>query len=241
MSTDREGNTASNPSAAAPELQLIYDAAPVGLAFLTPDCRYLQVNQRLTEICGISVADHIGRSVRETVPQVADQVEAIVHALTQTGRPITDVEVRGQRSDGSNAEHTWRTSWYPLYGKDGTLIGISVVAEDTTERKRAEAALSAREQALQESEARFQRARRQHEPVRLDRRRDRMAQLVQSPLVQTTAGQLLRRWRAGAGKSFTIRIISIGSFVECRKASRAACPGTTPFRFVVGTARIAGF
>ena len=53
MSTDREGNTASNPSATAPELQLIYDAtAPVGLAFLTPDCRYLQVNQRLTEICG---------------------------------------------------------------------------------------------------------------------------------------------------------------------------------------------
>ena len=98
MSTDREGNTASNPSATAPELQLIYDAAPVGLAFLTPDCRYLQVNQRLTEICGIPVADHIGRSVRETVPQVAEQVEAIVQALMQTGRPITDVEVRGQRS-----------------------------------------------------------------------------------------------------------------------------------------------
>ena len=155
MSTDREGNTASNPSATAPELQLIYDAAPVGLAFLTPDCRYLQVNQRLTEICGIPVADHIGRSVRETVPQVAEQVEAIVQALMQTGRPITDVEVRGQRPDGSNAEHTWRTSWYPLHDKDGTLIGISVVAEDTTERKRAEAALAAREQALQESEARF--------------------------------------------------------------------------------------
>jgi len=34
-----------------PELQLIYDTAPVGLAFLTLDCRYLQINQRLTEIC----------------------------------------------------------------------------------------------------------------------------------------------------------------------------------------------
>src|SRR5258708_2447952 len=56
----------------SPELGLIYDTAPIGLAFLTPDCRYLQINQRLTEICGISVADHIGRSVRETVPQVAE-------------------------------------------------------------------------------------------------------------------------------------------------------------------------
>ena len=38
-----------------PTLQLIYDTAPIGLAFLSPDCRYIQINQRLTEICGISV------------------------------------------------------------------------------------------------------------------------------------------------------------------------------------------
>jgi hypothetical protein len=41
---------------------------------LSLDCRYLQINRRLTEMCGISVADRIGRSVRETVPEVADQV-----------------------------------------------------------------------------------------------------------------------------------------------------------------------
>jgi hypothetical protein len=40
-----------------------------------------QINQRLTEICGISVADHIGRSVRETVPAVAEQVESIVNTV----------------------------------------------------------------------------------------------------------------------------------------------------------------
>src|SRR6266481_1800477 len=84
-----------------PELRLIYDTAPIGLAFLTPDCRYLQINQRLTEICGISVADHIGRSVRETVPQVADQVEKIVELILSTGKPITGIEVNGQRPDGA--------------------------------------------------------------------------------------------------------------------------------------------
>src|SRR5215467_14192345 len=88
-----------------PALQLIYDTAPVGLAFLTPDCRYVQINQRLTEICGISIADHIGRSVRETVPQVADDVERIVQAILRTGEPVTGIEVRGQRTDKSNADH----------------------------------------------------------------------------------------------------------------------------------------
>ena len=138
-----------------PELQLIYDTAPVGLAFLTLDCRYLQINQRLTEICGISVADHIGRSVRETVPRVADQVEKLVQAIARTGEPITGVEVRGQRADKLNADHIWITNWHPLKNSEGRIIGINVVAEDITERKRAEAVLAASENALRESEKRF--------------------------------------------------------------------------------------
>jgi hypothetical protein len=47
-----QGNS-KHPYVPRPELQLIYDTAPVGLAFLTPDCHYVQINQRLTEICGI--------------------------------------------------------------------------------------------------------------------------------------------------------------------------------------------
>ena len=133
-----------------PELQLIYDTAPVGLAFLTPDCRYAQINQRLTEICGISVADHIGRSVRQTVPQVADQVEKIVQTVTRTGEPVIGIEVHGQRVDKLNADHVWITSWHPLRKPDGSIVGVNVVAEDVTERKRAEATLAAAQKALRE-------------------------------------------------------------------------------------------
>jgi PAS domain S-box-containing protein len=164
-----------------PELRLIYDTAPIGLAFLSPDCRYLQINRRLTEICGISVADHIGRSVRETVPQVADQVENIVQLILSKGEPITGIEVNGQRPDGANAERFWLTSWHPLRGPDGTIVGINVVAEEITERKRAEAALAA-------SEARF-----------------RALVRASSSLVWTTAadGQIvdMPEWRALTGQT----------------------------------------
>jgi len=60
-----------------PTLQLIYDTAPIGLAFLSLDCRYIQINQRMTEICGISVEDHLGHYVRDCVPALADAVEGI--------------------------------------------------------------------------------------------------------------------------------------------------------------------
>jgi PAS domain S-box-containing protein len=125
----------------SPELQLIYETAPIGLAFLSTDCRYLLINQHLTEICGISVSQHIGRTVRETVPDVAEQVENIVQTILRTGEPVVGIAVNGQRPGKQNAERVWTTNWHPLKGPEGTIIGISVVAEEITERKRAEATL----------------------------------------------------------------------------------------------------
>jgi PAS domain S-box-containing protein len=127
-----------------PTLQLIYDAAPIGLAFLSPDCRYLQVNQRLTDICGISVEDHLGRYVRDCVPALADAVEGIVQSIMRTGDPVTGVEVAGQRADQTD-ERFWVTYWHPHRNADGEIVGVNVAAEEITERKRAEAGLRASE------------------------------------------------------------------------------------------------
>ena len=127
-----------------PTLQLIYDTAPIGLAFLSPDCRYIQINQRLTEICGISVEDHLGRYVRDCVPALADAVEGIVASIMRTGDPVTGVEVAGQRADQTE-ERFWVTYWHPHRNRDGEIVGVNVAAEEITERRRTEAALRASE------------------------------------------------------------------------------------------------
>ena len=137
-----------------PALQLIYDTAPIGLAVLSPDCRYLQLNQRLTEICGISVEDHLGRSVRDCVPALADAVEGIVRSIMTTGEPVSGIEVASQRADKIE-DRSWVTYWHPLRDPTGEIIGVNVAAEEITERKRAEAVLAANDKALRESELRF--------------------------------------------------------------------------------------
>jgi PAS fold len=80
---------------------------------LSPDCRYLQINQRLTEICGISVEDHLGRSVRDCVPVLAHAVEDIVRSIMNTGEAVTGIEVAGQPADQTD-ERFWVTYWHPL-------------------------------------------------------------------------------------------------------------------------------
>ena len=137
-----------------PALQLVYDTAPIGLAVLSPDCRYLQINQRLTEICGISVEDHLGRSVRDCVPALADAVEGIVRSIMSTGEPVAGIEVTSQRTDKTE-DRWWVTYWHPLRNPNGEIIGVNVAAEEVTERKRAEAVLAANDKALRESELRF--------------------------------------------------------------------------------------
>jgi PAS domain S-box-containing protein len=137
-----------------PALRQIYDTAPIGLAVLSPDCRYLQINQRLTDICGISVEDHLGRSVRDCVPALADAVEGIVRSIMSTGEPIAGIEVGSQRADRTE-ERWWVTYWHPLRDRKGEIVGVNVAAEEVTERKRAEAVLAANDKALRESELRF--------------------------------------------------------------------------------------
>ena len=136
------GQAKSSPSVGMPvpqqpALQLIYDTAPIGLAVLSPDCRYLQINQRLTEICGISVEDHLGRSVRDCVPTLADSVEQIVRSIMETGEPVTGIEVAGQRTDPPEGR-TWITYWHPLRAPSGEIVAVNVAAEEITARKRSE-------------------------------------------------------------------------------------------------------
>jgi PAS domain S-box-containing protein len=144
ISTARQA--AGGAGLAAPELRWIYDTAPIGLAFLSPDCRYLQINQRLTDICGISVEGHLGHTVREMVPNIAGHVEHLVRSIVESGNPVTGIEVNGQRADGVGADRAWLTNWYPLKGPGGRVVGVNVAAEEITERKRAQAAVIASEQ-----------------------------------------------------------------------------------------------
>jgi PAS domain S-box-containing protein len=120
------------------ELEAIYESSPVGLAFLTKDLRFVRVNRRLAEMNGVPAADHLGRTVRDVVPAIADQVDAILARL-QAGEEIVTYEVSGETPATPGQEGAWLEYWTPLRGAEGEVRGLNVVVEDISERKRAEA------------------------------------------------------------------------------------------------------
>jgi PAS domain S-box-containing protein len=121
------------------ELEDLYRNAPVGLCVLDRDLRFLRINERLAEINGIPAAKHIGRTVRELMPQLADAVEPGMRQILTTGAPRLDIEIVSQTPARPGVERSWMELWLPIKDADGRVSGLSIVVEETTARKAAEA------------------------------------------------------------------------------------------------------
>ncbi len=128
------------------ELDAVYQGAPVGLAVMDRDFRFLRVNERLAEMTGLPLEAHIGRLAGEVVPGVQGQARDEVEAVRR-GEPVMGVELTTVGPDGE--ERHYLEHWVPLRNSDGEVVGVSVAVEDVTERKRAEAEQAADRERLQ--------------------------------------------------------------------------------------------
>lgn len=118
------------------ELEALYESAPVGLAVIDANLRFVRINKLLAEINGVPAEDHIGRSVREIVPDLGDQAEATLRQILETGQPVQNIELTGETAAAPGVKRAWRENWVPLYDHGHNVIGISIAAIETTESKR---------------------------------------------------------------------------------------------------------
>lgn len=118
------------------ELEMVYNTAPVGLCLLDPECRFIRINEKLAEINGLPAAEHIGRTVLEIVPELAESLKPLLHTVYHTGQPVLNVEISGETKAQPGVTRYWNESWYPVKNDAGKTIAVSVVAEEITERKK---------------------------------------------------------------------------------------------------------
>lgn len=96
----------------------------------------LSWNTGAEKIYGYSAAEAIGRSMSILVPP--DQVDDLIHILDKFkhGEPVFHYETPRMKKDGSLIHVSLTSS--PIKDRNGKLVGVSTIARDITERKKAE-------------------------------------------------------------------------------------------------------
>ncbi len=114
-------------------LATLLSSAPIGFAFIDRELRYREFNRALAAMNGSDPEALIGKTVREVVPQLADQLEPALRRSLELGEPTLDLEIVGE---GPDAGRFWLEHIYPVVNPSGTTLGVGVVVEETTARRR---------------------------------------------------------------------------------------------------------
>jgi PAS domain S-box-containing protein len=131
-------------------LATLQEKAPIGFAFIDRDLNLVRVNEAMAAINGVPADMTEGRPLAETLPDIAAKESAAVCQVLKTGVPILHREVRGETPAAPGDERFWDSSYYPVRTEDGEIIGVGILVEETTARRRSEierAKLLASEQA----------------------------------------------------------------------------------------------
>lgn len=133
-----------------------FSAAPAGMLILDNQLRYIQVNSAAAEIHGLSVVEHLGKTVSEVVPKLAPIVEPLYRQVLETGKAILHLGISGEVPTTPGLLRSWEVSYFPLTDNTNQIRGLGVVGIEVTEQKAAMDERERAEAALRASEQRYQ-------------------------------------------------------------------------------------
>ena len=81
-----------------------YDDAPLGLCYFDADLRWVHINEWLAAVNGPPVSDHLGRTIGELLPDLAQAVEGQTAASAQERQGHRGGDARG-RDPGQARNH----------------------------------------------------------------------------------------------------------------------------------------
>ena len=109
--------------------------SPIGMAVMSPELRYVWMNDTLERFGGVPREQRLGRRLIEVLPGLqAEALELLMRGVLESGDPVLDHEYLGWSWADPHRQHAYSTSFFPLVGADDSIAGVCYLVTDVTER-----------------------------------------------------------------------------------------------------------
>ncbi|NBD09966.1 response regulator [Corallococcus silvisoli] len=129
------------------QLEALLTSAPVGMALLDRDLRFMRVNARMARMDGLSVDAYGGRTLAEVLPLRAPRLEPVLRRVLETGEATEELPFTQRRPgvppDGPGSDLHLMGSYHPVRTARGEVLGVGAVVVDVTRHMQAEGELRA--------------------------------------------------------------------------------------------------
>ncbi|MDJ1179962.1 PAS domain S-box protein [Roseofilum sp. BLCC_M91] len=133
-----------------------FKAAPIGMAILDKQMRFVQVNETLASTNDTGITEHLRKTIGEINPYRATTLEPHLKQVLATGQPLLNVEVSHEIPRLSGNVRHWLENYFPLTTEQGQSKGVGMICIDMTARKQAEHALRHSESLLKDKNQQLQ-------------------------------------------------------------------------------------
>lgn len=117
------------------EIETLYKTAPVGMALVDRNRRYVKINQQFADLNGQPIEKHIGRTLDEMMPMLAEKMERPIAEVFERAAPVGNMEVSLRLNE--NGIRDFLIDFYP-YEEDALITAVGIILKDVTELRRLE-------------------------------------------------------------------------------------------------------
>ncbi|MEC4893270.1 MAG: PAS domain S-box protein [Oscillatoria sp. PMC 1051.18] len=128
-------------------LAALLKSAPIGVAFLDRQIRFVKVNEYLANLNKASPKAHIGKTVWELLPsKLATILDRRHRKILTTGEAVLNLEETNLGEVPAGEERYWLSNYFPVRCQNAEIIGIGVTITEITEYKKIQQALHEQEE-----------------------------------------------------------------------------------------------
>jgi len=130
------------------------NSSNVGFCILDPGLHYIAINRTLAEMNGIPAKDHLGRTVREVLGEIAGLMERKFSEVLQIRQPV-GFEVSGKLLSRRESGH-WIAHYLPIVNAQGRVSRVGAVVLEVTAPRELEESVQKLDRQLRQETSRLE-------------------------------------------------------------------------------------